>query len=75
VVEDSKNGVAAAKAANMKVVVTTNGYTEKEDVSAGDMIVTCLGDPAGEKAQIRKGKIAGFDGVVHVRQVMELFGK
>ena len=75
VVEDSKNGVIAAKAAGMKVVVTTNGYTEKEDVSAGDIIVTCLGDPAGEKAQMHKGKIAGFDGVVRVKQVMELFGK
>ncbi len=75
VVEDSKNGVIAAKAAGMQVVVTTNGYTEKEDVGAGDVIVTCLGDPAGEQGQMRKGNIAGFNGVVHVKQVMELFGK
>lgn len=75
VVEDSKNGVSAAKAAGMKVVVTTNHYTEKEDVSAGDVIVSCLGDPDGEKARLRKGNIAGFNGVVHVKQVMELFEK
>jgi beta-phosphoglucomutase-like phosphatase (HAD superfamily) len=33
VVEDSKNGLKAAKAAGMKTIVTTNHYTEKEDVA------------------------------------------
>lgn len=74
VVEDSKNGVKAAKAAGANVIVTTNHYTEKEDVEAGDVIVSCLGDPNGEKAIMRKGGIKGFDGVVHVKQLMELFG-
>lgn len=74
VVEDSKNGVKAAKAAGMKVIVTTNHYTEKEDVDAGDAIVSCLGDPDGEKAELRKGDIKDFDGVIHVKQLMELFG-
>ncbi len=75
VVEDSKNGVAASKAAGMKTIVTTNGYTEKEDVSAGDVIVSCLGDPDGEKAAMRKGDLPGFDGVVHVKQLVEVFSK
>jgi len=75
VVEDSKNGVKAAKAAGAKVIVTTNHYTEKEDVDAGDVIVSCLGDADGEKAELRKGDITGFDGVVHVSQLMELFSK
>ncbi|MDP3185183.1 MAG: HAD-IA family hydrolase [Anaerolineales bacterium] len=75
VVEDSKNGVKAAKAAGMKTIVTTNDYTEKEDLNAGDVIVTCLGDPDGEKAQLRKGDLAGFDGVVHVKQLVEYFSK
>src|SRR5574341_374627 len=59
VVEDSKNGVLAAKAANMHVVVTTNYYTEKEDLSGGDIIVTCLGDHGGEKGMLRKGDVPG----------------
>jgi len=74
VVEDSKNGLKASKAAGLKTIVTTNSYTEKEDVSAGDVIVSCLGDPDGEKAELRKGEIPGFDGVVHVKQLMQLFG-
>jgi len=73
VVEDSRNGVAASKGAGIRTIVTTNGYTEKEDVSAGDVIVTCLGDPKGEKAVLRKGNLPGFDGVVHVKQLLELF--
>jgi HAD superfamily hydrolase (TIGR01509 family) len=74
VVEDSKNGVKAAKAAGLKTIVTTTSYTEKEDVEAGDVIVSCLGDPNGEKATMRKGGIKDFDGVVHVKQIIELFG-
>jgi HAD superfamily hydrolase (TIGR01509 family) len=74
VVEDSKNGVLAGKAAGMKVVVTTNYYTEKEDVSSGDIIVTCLGDPGGEKGVMKKGKLP-FDGVLHVKQLVEYFEK
>ncbi len=72
VVEDSRNGVQAAKAAGLPVVVTTNYYTEQEDVSAGDIIVTCLGDPPGDKCELRKGNLA-FDGVLHVEQVLKYF--
>ena len=75
VVEDSKNGLAAAKAAGTNVIVTTNHYTEREDVSAGDVIVSCLGDADGDKAEIRKGSLAGFDGIVHVQQLVDLFEK
>jgi len=72
VVEDSRNGVLAAKGAEIPTLVTTNGYTEKEDVSAGDIIVTCLGDPDGEKGVIRKGDLK-TDGVLHVDQVVSYF--
>ena len=79
VITGSSRGFGLAIAVEMakkgaKVIVTTNGYTEKEDVEAGDVIVSCLGDPDGEKAAMRKGDVKGFDGVVHVKQLMELFG-
>ncbi len=45
VVEDSMNGLLAAKAAGFHCVVTTNGYTEHEDFSAADIVVPELGDP------------------------------
>jgi len=76
VVEDSKNGVLAGKAAGAHVIVTTNYYTAKEDVSSGDIIVTCLGDPEGEKGNLTKGGYnLKFDGVLHVNQVMDYFSK
>jgi len=44
VVEDTRNGLLAAKAAGMKCVITTNGYTEKEDFGEADLVVSELGD-------------------------------
>jgi HAD superfamily hydrolase (TIGR01509 family) len=74
VVEDSRNGVLAAKSAGSHVVVTTNYYTENEDVSGGDIIVTCLGDPDGEKCQMRKGAL-DYDGILRVEQLVDFFSK
>jgi HAD superfamily hydrolase (TIGR01509 family) len=72
VVEDSRIGVLAGKGAGLKVLVTTNAYTEQEDVSSGDIVVTCLGDPGGEKGTLQKGDFP-FDGVLHVEQVVQYF--
>jgi HAD superfamily hydrolase (TIGR01509 family) len=74
VIEDSRNGVLAAKAAGMHVVATTNVYTEKENLSDADLIVTCLGDP-GERGEMKKGSVAGYDGVLHINQLVKLFSK
>jgi HAD superfamily hydrolase (TIGR01509 family) len=74
VVEDSRNGVLAASAAGLRVIATTNGYTEQEDLSAADIIVTSLGNPDGEHGQLKKGdgKLK-FDGVLRVQQVLDYF--
>jgi HAD superfamily hydrolase (TIGR01509 family) len=45
VVEDSRNGLLAAKGAGMHCVVTTNGYTNDEDFTEADLVVSELGDP------------------------------
>lgn len=74
VVEDSRNGVLAAKAAGMYVVATTNVYTEKEDLSQADIVVTCLGDPEREKGTLKQGgQGIDFDGVLHVDQLVAYF--
>ena len=76
VFEDSKNGLAAAKAAGMNVVVTTNSYTEKEDLSKGDIIVTCLGDLDGEKGELKKGgQGLDYNGVLGLDQLAAYFSK
>jgi HAD superfamily hydrolase (TIGR01509 family) len=45
VVEDNRNGLLAAKAAGMNCIVTTNGYTQDEDFTEADLVVSELGDP------------------------------
>jgi HAD superfamily hydrolase (TIGR01509 family) len=45
VIEDSRQGLLAAKAAGMWCVITTNGYTASEDFAGADLVVPELGDP------------------------------
>ncbi|XP_078158044.1 haloacid dehalogenase-like hydrolase (HAD) superfamily protein [Carex rostrata] len=45
VVEDSAIGLAAAKAAGMKCIVTKSGYTAEEDFVNADAVFDCIGDP------------------------------
>jgi HAD superfamily hydrolase (TIGR01509 family) len=73
VIEDSRNGVLAGKAAGMHVVATTNHYTEKEDLHDADLIVTCLGDLNNDRGTMTQGTIPGYDGVLHVEQVIQFF--
>jgi len=47
VVEDSRNGLLAAKGAGMRCLVTTSSYTADEDFAEADRVVAELGDPPG----------------------------
>ena len=74
VIEDSRNGVLAAKGADMYVVATTNIYTENEDLSDADIVVSCLGEPEGEKGILTRGdERLAFDGVLHADQLVKYF--
>jgi HAD superfamily hydrolase (TIGR01509 family) len=58
VVEDSNNGVVAAVVSGMKCVVTVSGYTREEDFSRADIVLSCLGDPAGETCEVLANRSA-----------------
>jgi len=45
VIEDSRNGLLAARAAGMHCIITTNLYTQDEDFSEADATYPELGDP------------------------------
>lgn len=45
VIEDSKNGLDAARALGLSCVITVNGYTEHEDFSAAALVLDHLGEP------------------------------
>jgi HAD superfamily hydrolase (TIGR01509 family) len=52
VIEDSRAGIAAAKAAGLPVLATASAYSRREDLSAADLVVSCLGDPHGRRAEL-----------------------
>jgi HAD superfamily hydrolase (TIGR01509 family) len=54
VIEDSRNGLLAAKSAGMHCLITQSYYTVHEDFSEADMTLNCLGDPEGEESRIIK---------------------
>ena len=73
VIEDSRNGVLAAKQAGLNIVATTNIYTENEDLSDADIVVTRLGD-VGEKGELKNAKKEiDFDGILHVEQLLKYY--
>jgi len=67
VVEDSRNGLRAAHGAGLACVVTVNGYTADEDFTEAAFVVTSLGDPGGEVAEVLANRTAAqIDGVVRL---------
>jgi HAD superfamily hydrolase (TIGR01509 family) len=74
VIEDSNNGVQAASAAGMHVTATTNYYTEGEDLSLADLVLTNLGDPAGERGVlVAGGELPDYQGVLHLHHIQAYF--
>jgi HAD superfamily hydrolase (TIGR01509 family) len=62
VIEDSRNGLIAAVAAGLATVVTVNGYTEGEDFNEAALVLSSLGDPAGEHARVIANRSAATPG-------------
>jgi HAD superfamily hydrolase (TIGR01509 family) len=58
VVEDSRNGLLSAIAAGMKCVITINEHTREEDFSEAAIVLSCLGDPGGEKCIVLANRSA-----------------
>lgn len=61
-VEDSRNGLLAAVGAGMRCVVTVSSYTEEEDFSEADLVLSCLGDPNGEACRVLANRSAAHPG-------------
>ena len=71
-VEDSHEGLVAAKAAGLACVVVTNGYTAGHDLGAADLVLDGFGEP-GRPARVtadRRG--TGCTGVLDVDTLRRL---
>ena len=52
VVEDSRNGLLAARAAGLRCVVTVSSYTADEDFTGASLVVSDLGEPGREPLHV-----------------------
>lgn len=52
VVEDSRNGMLAALAADLRTIVTVSSFTAEEDFSGASLVVTSLGDPPAVDTEV-----------------------
>ena len=52
VVEDSRNGLLAARAAGMPCIITQNDLTKGEDFTEAAIVLSSLGDPDGEQLTV-----------------------
>lgn len=61
-VEDSRNGMLAAYAAHIPVLVTISSYTGEEDFHEAAIIVDSLGDPQGPKCTVLASQVSNSIG-------------
>ena len=59
VVEDSRNGLLAAKSAGMWCIITKSCYTQDEDFSEADAVYPDLGEPPNPRVTVRDLKRFG----------------
>lgn len=73
VVEDSENGLRAARAAGLPCLVVVNGYTRGHDLDGAELVVDRFGAPG--TASVLAGDPAGLeDGAVTVATLTRLAG-
>lgn len=52
VIEDSANGLRAAAGAGIRTIITVSAYTRGEDFTGAALVVSSLGGPDGEAAEV-----------------------
>lgn len=61
VIEDSRIGLAAGKAAGMRVVVTESYYTRGEDFTIADAVFDCIGEAGEERFSLHDLTTPGME--------------
>lgn len=76
VVEDSPVGLQAARAAGLKTIVTTSGYTREDLFPGAALVVTSLGDSNGDAAVFLENPYGiTVRSKIELRDLVQLFGK
>ena len=72
VVEDSSEGVAAARAAGLCCAVVVNGYTADHDLDAADLVLDGFGEPGAPASVIADPHGTGCSGILDVALLRKL---
>ncbi|HEX2048788.1 MAG TPA: HAD-IA family hydrolase [Acidimicrobiales bacterium] len=77
VIEDSGEGVAAARAAGTPCVVVVNGYTADHDLDGADLVLDGFGEPDAPATVLADPHALGLDGILDaalLRKVLQCRG-
>lgn len=58
--EDSLNGIKSSLAANLKTLITVNGYTQDDDFTGAELVLDQYGEP-NKSFKVLDGNAMGFD--------------
>ncbi len=72
IVEDSGEGLAAARAAGVCCVVVVNAYTRDHDLGGADLVVDGFGEPGAPAAVLADPHGTGCDGILTARLLRTL---
>jgi HAD superfamily hydrolase (TIGR01509 family) len=64
VIEDSTEGLQAARAAGLCCVVVVNGYTADHDLAGADLVLDGFGEPGAPAAVLADPRGTGCDGIL-----------
>lgn len=64
VIEDSGEGLAAARAAGLRCAVVVNGYTADHDLDGADLVLDGFGSPEAPAAVLADPHATGCDGIL-----------
>ncbi len=74
VVEDSAEGLAAARAAGLVCVVVVNGYTAGHDLSGADLVLDGFGEPGSPAEVLADPHATGCDGILDAAVLRMVLG-
>ncbi len=72
VVEDSDNGVQAAKAAGLACAVVVNGYTADQDLHGADLVLDGFGEEGARARVLSDPKDTGCEGILDLAVLRRL---
>lgn len=69
--EDSRNGILSSMAANLKTIITYNGYTQHDDFSGATLVLDQFGDPDNPSNILKETQQQHFLSTTSISQLLQ----